>query len=86
MGVSERTERNGSLAIALRAWPGSSIVRVGRCVRLELCPARSGARSATWLRRQGVHCIERVMTDNGSANRSHTFFAALHTLGARHLR
>ena len=43
-------------------------------------------RAARWFRERGVRHIERVMTDNGSAYISHAFAAAVHSLGARHLR
>ena len=43
-------------------------------------------RAAAWFRQHGVRRIERVMTDNGSAYISHAFGAAVHALGARHLR
>jgi transposase InsO family protein len=43
-------------------------------------------RAATWFRAQGIRRIQRVMTDNGSAYVSHAFAAALHQIGARHLR
>ena len=42
-------------------------------------------RAATWFGQLGVR-IERVMTDNAFAYRSHAFQAALAGLGARHLR
>lgn len=42
-------------------------------------------RAAMWFARQGVPRVERVMTDNGSAYRSHVFSRALARLGARHL-
>jgi len=42
-------------------------------------------RALAWLGRHGV-CVERVMTDNGSAYRSKRFAAALRQAGARHVR
>lgn len=42
-------------------------------------------RGAAWLTRLGVR-IERVMTDNAAAYRSHDYQAALRALGAKHVR
>jgi transposase InsO family protein len=42
-------------------------------------------RALAWLGRHGV-CVERVMTDNGSAYRSKLFAKALQKAGARHVR
>jgi transposase InsO family protein len=42
-------------------------------------------RAAAWFRRQGIRRIERVMTDNGNAYRSHVFRRHLAELGARQL-
>lgn len=42
-------------------------------------------RALAWLGRHGV-CVERVMTDNGSAYRSKLFAKALHNAGVRHVR
>lgn len=44
------------------------------------------SRAAAWFRAQGIRCIQRVMTDNGSAYLSHSFAAIVEALGARHLR
>ena len=43
-------------------------------------------RAAAWFAQQGIGRVERVMSDNGSAYRSRAFGAAVHALGARHLR
>jgi transposase InsO family protein len=43
------------------------------------------ARALAWFARHGV-TIERIMTDNGSAYRSHDFHAACTRAGVRHLR
>ena len=58
----------------------------------EVLPAETGAstadflqRAARWLGTLGVP-VERVMTDNAFAYRSHAFQAVLQGLGARHLR
>lgn len=42
-------------------------------------------RALAWLGRHGV-AVQRVMTDNGSAYRSHVFREALAAYGARHIR
>lgn len=42
-------------------------------------------RALAWLAHHGV-CVQRVMTDNGSAYRSKLFAKALQTAGARHIR
>jgi transposase InsO family protein len=42
-------------------------------------------RATAWFASLDVR-VERVLTDNGSAYRSHRFRAAVHALGARHLR
>ena len=41
--------------------------------------------AAAWFKRHGV-TVRRVMTDNGSCCVSHLFQAAVHNLGARHVR
>jgi len=63
-----------------------------RVAYTELLPAEDGARTADFLQRAaewfaglGVR-IERVMTDNAFAYRSHAYQAVLQTLGAHHLR
>jgi transposase InsO family protein len=63
-----------------------------RVAYTELLPAEDGARTAGFLQRAagwfaqlGVR-IERVMTDNAFAYRSHAYQAVLQALGARHLR
>jgi transposase InsO family protein len=42
-------------------------------------------RATAWFKRHGV-TVRRVMTDNGSCYVSHLFQAAVHSLGARHVR
>ena len=44
------------------------------------------ARAVRWYAQRGVPCVERVMTDNGSAYVSAEFAVALRAVGARHLR
>ena len=43
-------------------------------------------RAVAWFRQLGVGRFERLMTDNGSAYRSHHFRQTLAALGTRHLR
>ena len=43
------------------------------------------SRALAWFGRHGV-TVERVMTDNGSAYRSHDFAAAIAAAGLRHIR
>ena len=63
-----------------------------RLAYTELLPDERGVasagfvqRAAAWLAAQGVR-VERVMTDNAFAYRSHAYRDALVALGARHLR
>lgn len=63
-----------------------------RLAYTELLPTADGASAAGFLRRAvawlaglGVR-VERVMTDNALAYRSHVYQGTLHCLGARHLR
>lgn len=86
-GANQRAARSLVPAHRLaRVTPAAQLARIATLRRQRWSiPRMAAARAVAWLVRARVR-VERVMTDNGSAYRSHAFAGTCQRLGLRHLR